>query len=217
MSSLTVFMFCNHTKDKWIGAGQLNLAFEFTKNIGVFCLLFIRIVYISVYMYLFHLHWCLTAHKLTSHGLWVYSLSLCDGYTSTHTSACRERSPVGTSAEARHNYDRFLAIETFNPQLFKRSGGRPNAASTQKHNANVWWLMHTGCPEASTVMHIMMSAIFDFASHALCNYSTIYLQGNNCIHNTLSLAQATNVTVHFRLSQMAFAPAQLHLGYFPLI
>lgn len=51
MSSLTVFMFCNHTKDKWIGAGQLNLAFEFTKNIVFVCYLseLFTLVYICIY------------------------------------------------------------------------------------------------------------------------------------------------------------------------
>lgn len=143
-------------------------------------------MYISKLFTWFYIYLCIspafllhTTHKPTC-SLFVWLKHINKHFSLQRTITCGSV----TSTEARHNYDRCLAIQTL-MKLFlsfsKLCRSQSHAACCQEHNANVLWLMHRGSPEASTVMHIVMRAIFDFALCALCGCSAICLQGNSCV------------------------------------
>lgn len=80
--------------------------------------------------------------------------------------------------ESDHLWNRNIYIimtDDVFPLLFKLCSVQPRSAFSQKHNANVLWLMHAGRPEAPASMHTMMRAIFAMLTAAFVfggNYAT---------------------------------------------
>lgn len=142
-------------------------------------------------------------------------------WNTSHISAPRERSPVGVLNPLKPDIIMTDALQS-------KLGWNYSAPFEIIQQLTSHWLLSGTISESSvinvqelprgiTVVARRDESCFDSASCTSCRYSTLCFQMNCSIHTILSSTQAISVTVHFRLSLLAFTAAQLHLGYFLLI